>query len=182
MSPAWCNKPDGHYHTNQVQFLRSTDEGRTWTMSPVDEGEWERIENTWAELDNGELICVMRSNYTTNLAISRSDDKGKTWSRCSHAIPYHGPSPPIMIRTRDNILVLAVRHNGIFTSLDRGYTWSDATYIGGYYGSGSGSAMVEMPDGRIMIVGDDDEKFLKAQFFSVDGHGVVHPQPPGPIS
>ena len=57
--------------------------------------------------------------------------------------------------TRDNVLVVAIRQWGIFTSIDEGLTWSQPVHIGGYTGEGGGANMLEMADGRILILGSD---------------------------
>ncbi len=182
----WRNNPDGNYHSDQVQFLRTVDKGKTWTTSPVDGREWERNESSWVELSEGELLCVMRSNYDAYLGVSRSRDKGRTWSRMVPVIPFFGASCPAIIRTHTDVLVLATRMWGIFTSTDNGYTWSLPTHIGGYTGSGIGASLLEMADGRILVVnathGNSPQAKIKAQFIRVDQQGQVQPELPGPQS
>jgi hypothetical protein len=85
-----------------------------------------------------------------------------------------------LLLTRDNILILATRGWGLFTSVDNGHTWSLPTHIRGYTGSGWEAQLSEMSDGRILVVGDDDEQMVKAQFITVDRQGVIHPALPGP--
>ena len=181
LSVCWRNNPDGSFHSDQVEFLRTPDGGKTRTLRPVDGTEWERNESTWIELDNGELLCVMPSNFDPYLAILRSRDTGKSWSETSPAIPYHGASKPGLVQARDGVLILAVRVWGLFTSTDRGYTWSRPTFIGGYNGSGTYAHLVAMSDGQILVLGDDDHQFVKAQFITVDKDDVIHPAPPGPM-
>jgi hypothetical protein len=181
MTGYWRNSPDGTYASDQVQFLRTTDGGKSWSISPVDATEWERNESSWVELDDGELLCVMRSNYQDYLGVSRSRDMGKTWSRVQPSIPFFGSSCPALIRTSRNVLVLAVRGWGLFTSVDNGHTWSEPTAILGYHGSGSAAQLLEMSDGRVLIIGGDDVQTIKAQFINVDSNGVVHPALPGPM-
>ena len=106
----------------------------------MDAGEWERNESTWAELADGELLCLMRSNYNNCLGVSRSKDLGKTWSRVTPTIPFFSASAPNLLRTRDNILILATRGWGLFTSVDNGHGWSLPTQIGTYTGGGWGGA------------------------------------------
>jgi photosystem II stability/assembly factor-like uncharacterized protein len=151
-------------------------------VSPVDSTEWARNESTWVELPDGELLCLMRSNYTDTAGISRSRDKGKTWSRVMPAIPYFGSSCPSMILTRHNVLVLAVRGWGLFTSTDHGHTWSRPTHIGGYTGSGGHANLLEMVDGRILVLssthGNAPNGKIRGQFIRVDREGTVHPALP----
>jgi Neuraminidase (sialidase) len=168
----WRNKPDGTYHSDQVQFYRSSDGGRTWSVNPVDATEWARNESSWVELSNGELLCVMRSNFETYLGVSRSRDKGNTWSHVQPIIPYHNPSAPSLLLTRDNVLILATRNWGLFTSVDNGYTWSLPTDIGSYTGGGWEAQMRELPDGRILVGGPETGA---SAFITVDREGVIHP-------
>jgi hypothetical protein len=185
ISGAWRNNPDGHYHSDQVQFLRTTDRGKTWLRSAVDATEWERNESTWVSLDEGDLLCVMRSNYTNTVGQSRSSNYGRTWSRVQPGIPFFGASAPALIQTRERVLVLTTRVWGIFTSTDRGYTWSLPTHIGGYTGSGGPANLLEMEDGRILILnathGNAPNGRIKGQFVRVDPDGFVRPALPGPI-
>ncbi len=181
MTAFWRNNPDGSYSSDKVQFLRTTDAGKTWSINPVDPTEWERNESSWVELANGELVCVMRSNYENYLGLSRSRDKGKSWSKAQPIISFFGSSYPSMIRTRDNILVLATRGWGLFTSVDDGQTWSLPTAIGGYHGSGIRANLIEVSDGRILVLGDDNRTTIKGQFITVDREGVIHPALPGPV-
>ena len=169
----WRNSPDGNYTADQVFFARTTDRGETWSLSPVDATEWERNESTWVELADGELLCLMRSNYECYLAMSRSTDRGETWSRCIPAIPFFSASGPTVLRTRDNVLILGVRIWGLVTSLDNGHTWSMPTNIGSYTG-GDPNLLREMPDGRILVRGPGSDKY---QFITVDREGVIHAAP-----
>ena len=187
-SALWRNNPDGNYTSDQVFFCRSTDEGQTWTTIPVDDTEWERNESAWLELDDGKIMILLRSNYTNSVGVSWSYDYGLTWTRVRPlGIPYFGASAPAIIRTRDNVLVIATRMWGIFTSIDEGLTWSMPTHIGGYTGEGSEATILEMSDGRIFVLSSDhgnarDRCHMRAQFIRVTPDGVVHPAPRGPLA
>ncbi|MFH1008249.1 MAG: sialidase family protein [Candidatus Latescibacterota bacterium] len=186
LSGFWRNNPDGNYHSDQVQFARTTDRGKTWAVTPVDATEWERNESSWVELQNGELLCLLRSNYSNSVGQSRSRNGGRTWSKVRPAgIPFFGASCPAIMRTRDDKLILAVRGWGLFTSMDDGWTWSEPTHIGGYAGSGMGASLLEMSDGRILVLsathGNAPNGRIMGQFIRIDGEGGIHPAPPGPI-
>ena len=186
LSACWRNNPDGNYHSDQVQFCRTSDGGQTWSMVPVDNTEWERNESTWVELDDGQILMLLRSNYTNSVGASWSNDLGRTWTRVRPlGIPYFGASAPAIIRTRDNVLVVATRIWGIFTSIDDGQTWSQPTHVLGYTGEGAPANIFEMSDGRIFLLSSDhgnarDRCRMKMQFIRVDRDGSVHPAPPGP--
>ena len=171
-SVIWCNGPDGHYQATQLLFYRSTDGGESWSMSPIDAGEWERNESQWVECSDGELLCVSRSNMNTHLGISRSTDKGRTWSRIRPALPFYGANGPSLLRTRDNIVILFCRGWGLFTSVDKGQTWSLPIQSRIYTGDES-AMMVELPDGRILVGsrGRPDD----SQLIRIDRDGVIHP-------
>lgn len=173
MSCCWCNGPDGHFSSTQVLFYRSTDGGETWSGSPVDGGEWERNESQWIELADGELLCVMRSNMNTYLGISRSADKGKTWSRLRPVLPFYGASAPFLLCTRDNVVLLSCRGWGLFTSMDGGRTWNLPTQIGSFADGDGGLVIVELPDGKLLA--GDPQKPDQARLVRVDRDGEIYP-------
>ncbi|MCH8046369.1 MAG: exo-alpha-sialidase [Planctomycetes bacterium] len=183
----WRNSADGNFTSDQVQFLRSTDGGKTWVMNPVDRTNWQRNESSWVEMPNGDLLVLMRSNYTNSVGLSRSQDKGQTWSPIRPAgIPFFNSSAPSLLRTKDGVLVLATRGWGLFTSIDDGHTWSLPTHIRGYTGSGWLANLLEMKDGRILVVNATHGNArgrcrIGAQFIRVDKKGIVHPAQAGPV-
>ena len=181
----WRNSPDGAYTSDQVQCLRTTDGGRTFSIYPVDASNWEGNESTCIQFPDSSLFCVMRSNYSNFCWGSNSYDFGKTWSRVRPLIPFFGSSFPSALLTRNGVLVLATRGLGIFTSTDRGITWKMPVYTGGYTGSGEGANLLEMKDGRILIISSthgnapDGHARIMGQFIRVDEKGEVHPALPG---
>ena len=186
MTGSWRNNPDGNYHSDQNLFFRSTDGGRSWSMSYVDATEWERNESGWVELGGGRILAVLRSNYTNSVGQSISEDYGRTWSKVRPlGIPFFGASAPSILRTRNNVLVLATRQWGIFTSIDDGQTWSLPTHIRGYSGSGLKAGLLEMKDGRLLVFSSTHGNARKncttvGQFIRVDTDGMVHPALLGP--
>ena len=171
----WRNNPDGNYQADQVFFCRSTDGGKSWSRNAVDPTEWERNESTWVQFADGELLCVMRSNYNTHLGVSRSTDLGKTWTRQQPKLPFYGASAPSLLLTRDQVLLLSCRGWGIFTSIDRGHTWNLPMQIGSYTGGGAEAVMHELPDGTILVGGPEQPDSMAN--VTVDREGTIHPCP-----
>ncbi len=76
---------------SKIKLTRSTDNGKTWTKTPVTVGEVEGLDcanAAFIEYD-GLLLCGYRANalnggeYTSALYVSKSTDDGLTWSRHS---------------------------------------------------------------------------------------------------
>jgi hypothetical protein len=177
----WRNSPDGSLSSDQVQFLKSFDEGRSWSMVPVDPAHWEGNESSFVELGGGEILCIIRSNYSNCCWESRSFDYGATWSAVRPVIAYFGVSFPSLMRAKNGVLLLAARGIGVFASADKGRTWKPPVYIRGYAGSGSGANMLQMSDGRILIISSthlispNGHCRMIGQFIRVDDDGQIHP-------
>ena len=129
----------------RVFLTRSVDRGRTWryhgTMSyepkdpnPELPGQYiGAAESSIALLPNGQLLCMMRTQYShlpneyRPLYVCWSDDLGKTWTK-----PV--PTTPHLMNIHPNLLVL---NNGVVAciygrpgfhvvfSTDNGHTWKD---------------------------------------------------------
>jgi len=188
MTGSWRNNPDGNYASDQNLFFRSSDGGRSWSMTHIDDTEWERNESCWVELGGGRILVVLRSNYTNSVGQSISEDYGRTWSKVRPlGIPYFGASAPAILRLKNDVLVLATRQWGIFTSIDDGQTWSLPTHIRGYSGSGEKASLLEMKDGRLLVLNATHGNARAncttvGQFMRVDDDGTVHPALPGPVN
>lgn len=159
---------------NWSAMIFSEDNGKTWSEPHmVDPDNDDNDEPDIVRLPNGDLLCIMRTNVTGHtMWKSISHDGGKTWSK-SEPIGFFGNCPYLLL-TSDNILLLAHRHPGtsLHYSLDFGKTWSDNVLIdsvGGAYPS-----MVEMPDGRILIVYYEEGagSSIRAQFFKAAKDGI----------
>ena len=84
--PTLAGRTETLYMTRTF-VIRSTDDGRTWDYlstvaaptegDPVDEGFGEP---TLALLDDGGLLCVMRTGHQRPLYACRSEDQGRTWT------------------------------------------------------------------------------------------------------
>jgi hypothetical protein len=74
---------------------------------------------------------------------------------------------------------------GIFTSIDKGWTWNRPVYIRGYSGSGSGANFLQMDDGRILVINSTHGNAppghcrMIGQYITVGDAGEIHPALPG---
>jgi sialidase-1 len=159
---------------NWSAMILSSDNGRTWSEPyMVDPDNDDNDEPDIVRLPNGDLLCVMRTNvgeHTMWQSLSR--DGGRTWTK-SEPIGFFGQAPYLLL-TSENILLLAHRNPGtsLHYSLDFGKTWSENVQIdtvGGAYPS-----MVEMPDGRILVVyyEEGEGSSIRAQFFRATKEGI----------
>ena len=159
---------------NQTIVTRSTDAGQTWgPVTPVDSTNPLTNEADVAEVEPGKLICIMRSNNTTQAWRSWSRDGGLTWSPCE-PLPFTTNATNLLV-TSSGTLVLAHRSRGtaVHYSLDQGMTWSRGTQID--RATGAYPAMMELPDGRIFVAyyeGHQTPSYIRGQFLRVSSAGV----------
>ncbi len=154
-------------------FLRSMDGGHTWGSPQVlDEKADTTDEPDICQLADGSLFCAMRPEKERYMWQSRSDDNGRTWSRPT-PLPFYGHCANLL-RTSSGVTLLGHRDPGmtVHHSVDEAKTWAGAAMIdpcGGAY-----SQMVELPDGRILIVyyTEGAQSQIRAQFMKVDKSGI----------
>jgi len=103
---------------------------------------------------------------------SWSRDNGSTWTR-PEPLPFYGHCANLL-HTRSGVTLLAHRDPGmaIHYSLDQAKTWAGSVMIdpcGGAY-----SQMVELPDGRVLIVyyTEGQKAQIRAQFLDVAQSGI----------
>ena len=130
---------------SRVILSRSTDRGRTWryyatvAVAPADPnpelpGQYNGpCEPSIDLLANGQMICVMRTQYShypaeyRPMAVSWSDDLGRTWTRPRPTKPHLMTIWPT-VQTLDNGVVACIYGRPGFHmafSLDNGRTWQD---------------------------------------------------------
>ncbi len=147
--PVYGTVSPEHYET---AVMHSTDFGRTWgDASRVDPEQSAGFSYGFCEacvtrLANGRLIILMRPGMHQ----AYSDDEGYTWTKATR-LPHRGDAPTV-IRTRDDILVVAHRHPGTAVSIstDDGATWSapwQIDTVGGAY-----PGLAELDDGSIICI------------------------------
>jgi len=133
-------------------MARSRDKGRTWgDITVIDEKTGQtnahtHYEPTIVELPDKTILCMLRPCMCKTL----SRDGGRTWTP-AELIGHRGDAPYLLL-TSDGLLICAHRHPGTAVSIstDLGKTWNKPIMIdrhGGAYPS-----LLELDDGRIMII------------------------------
>ncbi|MEE3368798.1 MAG: exo-alpha-sialidase [Planctomycetota bacterium] len=90
-------------------------------------------EPTLALLSNGQMICVMRTQYAhppaeyKPMAICRSDDQGKTWTKPVATEPHLMNISPTLATLDNGVVACQYGRPGFHVafSLDHGHTWRD---------------------------------------------------------
>ena len=160
------NYPVPGYNKTRVVLLRSSDKGHTWKYfstvaydpSSGDEGP---CEPSMVRLENGELVCIMRTGRVTGLRIARSSDGGKTWSPLQVIAGTIGVAP-WLVQMQDGALACVYgmkedywkgehrRELRVMFSFDGGHTWPLNEIV--YAGEASSYASVcEIEPGRLLI-------------------------------
>lgn len=125
-------KPVARVRHYEAWLLRSEDDGETWQFLPLAasvEGDVSHGETALAQAANGDIIAMMRTEPArgTRMWVSRSSDRGKTWSK-PEITPLHG-HPAHLLRLRDGRLLCTygIRDEPIgiraCLSRDNGRTW-----------------------------------------------------------
>ena len=149
-------------------------EARNWrgpiSIIPDDQlGDFAGEEFDWVELDNGDLLCVLRTETTATFdardpgqqrRITRMLKSGDAWEPTHVGMaPFPHSGHPEMLRTREGV-VLHVATSGISASADEGDSWThfDLTPEVRWHGwCGLGSPYypkaVQMPNGEILLLG-----------------------------
>ena len=130
--------------------IRSTDDGRTWTGPYyLDPENFDSNECMGVECSDGSIVAFARTLRAPFMWMSRSRDKGLTWSRqmpsdCTGECPQ-------LLRHSSGVLIMGSRGAGIFmkTSVDEGRSWSRETRVSLCSGM---MGLTEMKDGRVLVV------------------------------
>ncbi len=130
----------------RICFVRSSDEGRTWTEPRIlyDDADDNRDPHI-AQLSDGTLICSFFSLRPKNgggyellgVQVACSRDGGETWDEeAEMLLPKHACSAPVR-QMPDGTAILGIyagagdhEWGGVIRSSDNGKTWSDPIYIG----------------------------------------------------
>ncbi|HHX41508.1 MAG TPA: DUF1080 domain-containing protein [Armatimonadetes bacterium] len=133
-----------------VCVLLSRDGGRSWPEHAMVHLEGEHLhEPSVVRLPDGRLLMVIRPRMTW----CESTDGGRSWTR-PQAMPVSGDAPYLLLTSRQ-ILLCAFRHRPtkstrLIYSTDAGKTWSEPILLDRVIGAYP--SLVELPDGRILVV------------------------------
>jgi predicted neuraminidase len=97
-----CRKQSGEAWTGNLDtsaVLRSADEGKTWSETPVSSS-LGLVHMNIVELGKGGMIALFRSRWADFIHISRSGDNGLSWS---------GPEPTTLPNNNSSIQCIRLR-------------------------------------------------------------------------
>ena len=149
---AYAQTPGSKGFTYHSYFLRSTDDGRTWScVSMIAE---KHNETALAQLPDGKWVAAARVSH---MDLYVSNDSGKTWERRARTASAQHPGH--LLRLPDGRLLLThgdrrpgVEGVGVRISSDGGETWSrysmpiaSSLHLDCGYPS-----TIQLPDGRLM--------------------------------
>jgi predicted neuraminidase len=148
---------DRHRHASV--FLISSDSGRTWEIGEPIDSDPGNEQPTVAELRDGALLCLMRTQGAGPLWGTRSHDRGRSWSL---PLPVSLPNPDAgidMIRTARGRLLLAFNNSlhfrtplSVAASDDEGRTWKVVSDVETGPGEYSYPAIIQAADGTIHLL------------------------------
>lgn len=161
--------PRSYKHT---AVLESRDEGRTWTtLAEIKSPSFMLLEPDLVCLPEERPLIVNRPTMTW----TESTDGGKTWSD-PQELGISGDCPYLLL-TSKNVLLCGIRHRPtrstcVIYSTDLGKTWSDQVPVGRVLGAYP--SMVELPDGRVLIVYYTEGKGsdIRCAYLAADRSGV----------
>ena len=151
----------------RLDFIRSTDGGRTWSkpVAAVD-SQWDDRNPALGQMPDGTLVLAYgevhsyRPDGAFDLSagpylpfIVTSSDGGRTWSqKRPFSAPWPSPSPFGKITVcKDGTALMCVYQMpsnavGVLRSKDNGKTWGDYSALPGH----DETQVIELPDGRLM--------------------------------
>lgn len=139
--PAYYEDGNGHVLPGGVSFYRSTDKGHSWNIQGKILFPDELVKNSkrygrategaftepaFEILDDGTLLCVMRTGGSSPMYKSMSNDNGITWSQPNPFTP-NGVMPQLL-KLDNGIIVLASGRPGLqirFSIAGSGNDWTE---------------------------------------------------------
>jgi len=140
-------------------FMISGDSRRTWLKTGPIKSNPGNIQPSVVQLDDGSLLCYMRTWRPGKMWQSTSRDNGRTWSQATqHDLPNPG-SRLDMVRLKSGDLVLIFNNTprgrtplSAALSSDEGKTWPAIKNLETEQGEFSYPAVIQCPDGLIHVV------------------------------
>jgi sialidase-1 len=161
-------------NADKVYFLRSADDGKTWSVVPmlpqgVPDPKMGFNETALAELPGGGVLAMMRSNPEGYLYQSVSEDQGLTWSPPEKTAIWGFPCDLLVLPDKRLLCVYGYRRSPMgvraCVSADGGRTWDVKNeIILRDDGRGGGSDI-----GYPRVVALPDGKLLTAYYIATDG-------------
>lgn len=120
-----------------VVMMQSVDSGTTWTQRSLIAQDVESVSARQFEepycrrLDDGRLMCLVRSDTNSTIYATFSADEGFSWT--SLVVAFAGIGKPAWIQTANKILFAFTRNpilpsrGALWTSVNRGLTWLGPT-------------------------------------------------------
>lgn len=159
----------------RLDWVRSTDQGHTWTISPLADAPMDDRNPAVGQLRDGTLLVTyiidrsygpggerLKELHRDGLYTVRSHDRGRTWDPPvkSPVDPVHGASPyGKMVQLADGTVLLAVYYERgpglnhetsyLYRSRDGGKTWGDPTLIADHFNE---TGLALLPDGKLLAV------------------------------
>lgn len=157
--------------TWEACFLKSEDEGKTWSIVGKNiSGGMNCIQPTVVQLSNGDLLAYMRTRGEDAIAETYSNDNGSTWSKAKLTSLPNNNSGIDMVRLYSGNLVLVcnkikfkkVRRPGlgwglrtplnVLLSANEGQTWEHEIVLEDKPGEYSYPSVIQSDEGTIHIV------------------------------
>ena len=116
-----CRKKPGEAWTGNLDtsaVLRSADEGKTWSETPVSSS-LGLVHMNIVELSKGGMIALFRSRWADFIHISRSGGNGLSWSGPEPTTLPNNNSSIQCIRLRDGRLALVYNHSSAANAAER---------------------------------------------------------------
>ena len=159
--------------TGQSIFLISSDLGQTWILSKPIISDFENVQPSVIQREDGELYALMRTwneDATKRfLGQSVSKDYGRTWSALTYSNVPTVSSSVEMITLKNGHVVLAFNDGkerertplNLALSLDGGKTWSYNRILESGQGSFSYPSLVQSKNGHIHVTYSYNRRFIK---------------------
>jgi photosystem II stability/assembly factor-like uncharacterized protein len=139
--------------TGPTRLVQTADRGRTWQDLPTPTGGVGTLVATCPPPRSCIYVVQSTGSGTTTSVMSRSDDRGRTWSAPT-AVTNWGTRSAIVVSPDDPKLLLQGRDGGVYQTRDGGGTWNYVPISGqGVVGVAflSGSEVLAVSDTRQLL-------------------------------